>query len=761
MDHNAVIQSQSIADEPDLTVMDTPTVVAGATAAINATKRAIEAMGVIRSAQTLLNINQKDGFDCQSCAWPVPDKPHIAEFCENGVKALADEAMRKTIGAEFFSRWSISALSQQTDHWLNKQGRLAQPMYKPSNSDYYEPIGWETAFAIIARELNRLDDPNEAIFYTSGRTSNEAAFMYQLFIRQFGTNNMPDCSNMCHESSGAALSETVGVGKGTVTLDDFDHADAILIIGQNPGTNHPRMLMTLQKAIRNGATIISLNPLPEAGLQAFSNPQEVMQMLGQHTKLASIHVPVRINGDAAALKGIMKLLLDAEQRNPNTVLDHAFINEYTTGFAEFKQALDQVTWDEIEHGSGVTRRELQAVADVLLKSKNVIVCWAMGLTQHKEAVATIQEIVNLQLMRGNIGRKGAGLCPVRGHSNVQGDRTMGIWHEAKPAFMQALAREFNFTPPTKTGYSTVEAIEAMHVGKAHVFVAMGGNVLSAAPDTEYTAEAMRRTRLSVYVSTKLNRAHLITGDQALILPCIGRSERDLQASGLQKVSVEDSMGVISPSQGVIAPASELLRSEPAIVAGIAAATLGERSTVDWHGLASDYRRIRNHIEHTITGFANYNQRLDQGGFVLPNTARERNFAPTGGKAKFTIHPIPQVNLQAGELLMMTIRSHDQFNTTVYDLNDRYRGIYNGRRVIFMNADDMAEQHLADGDMVDIISHYGHERIAENFRVVPFAIPRRCSATYFPEANVVVPIDVVADKSKTPISKSVVVRVRKC
>ncbi len=754
--------AQPPAEFTGLKLTETGEVAGGIPAIISTMKYAWQEMGVGRSLKTLARINQPAGFDCPGCAWPEPDsaRPHI-EFCENGAKHVADEATTKRITPEFFRAWSVPQLAAQTDLWLNQQGRLTSPMLRRAGSDHYEPINWDAAFTLIADELNALASPDEAIFYTSGRTSNEAAFLYQLFVRQYGTNNLPDCSNMCHESSGTALTETIGVGKGTVTLDDFALADAIYVIGQNPGTNHPRMLTALQQAKRRGCRIVHINPLPETGLRAFKHPQEALHLLGAGTPLADLFLQVSINGDVALLKGVMKEVLATEAERPGAALDHDFIRAHTVGFAEFAAALAAVTWDELVAASGVPRAEMRAAADIYLKAERVIVCWAMGLTQHKNAVANIQEIVNLLLLRGNIGRPGAGACPVRGHSNVQGDRTMGIWERPTRPFLDSLAREFNFTPPHAHGYDTVNAIKAMHAGAAKVFFALGGNFLSATPDTEYTAAALRHCRLTVHVSTKLNRAHLITGAQALILPCLGRTERDVQATGEQFVSCENSMGVVQASRGRLTPASEHLLSEPLLVARLAAATLGGRSSVDWLELAADYDRIRAGIERVLPGFDEYNRRVrTAGGFYLPNGAREREFMTASGKAQFTVHPLPHNELAPGQFLMLTMRSHDQFNTTIYSLDDRYRGIFNERRVVLLNADDIREAGLHKRQVVDLISHFnGEERIAHRFLVVPYHIPRRCAATYFPEANALVPINHVADKSNTPASKSVVITIK--
>jgi molybdopterin-dependent oxidoreductase alpha subunit len=736
-------------------------VAGGIPAIIQTARHAWREMGATRSLKTLSQLNQKDGFDCPGCAWPDPQERTSTEFCENGAKHVADEATLRRITPEFFEKWSVSELSRKSDFWLGQQGRLTHPMLLRRASDHYEPIGWTEAFELIARELNALASPDEAIFYTSGRTSNEAAFLYQLFVRRFGTNNLPDCSNMCHESSGTALTETIGIGKGTVTLEDFERARAIIVIGQNPGTNHPRMLTALQAAKRGGCKIIHINPLPETGLNRFKHPQEVFGLLGGGTQLADLFLQVRINGDVALLKGIMKEVLAEEERRPGEVLDHEFIGEKTSGFEEFALALKGVGWDELVAQSGVTREEMRAAARIFIDSERTICCWAMGLTQHRNAVANIQEIVNLLLLRGQIGRPGAGVCPVRGHSNVQGDRTMGIWERPTKAFLEHLGRRFSFEPPARHGYDTVESIKAMHEGRAHLFFALGGNFLSATPDTEYTAEALSRCRLTVQVSTKLNRAHLITGEQALILPCLGRTEVDVQANGPQFVTMENSMGIVHSSRGSLRPASEHLLSEPAIVARLARATLGPQSGIEWEKFAEDYDRIRDSIAGVIPGFDDYNARVRQpGGFYLPNLAREGTFKTSTNRANFTVHELPHHTTRPGEFLMMTIRSHDQFNTTIYGLDDRYRGIYNERRVVLLHPEDIREAGLRERQPVDLVSHFeGQERVAHHFLVVPYPIPRGCAATYFPEANVLVPIGSVAEKSNTPASKSVVISIK--
>ncbi len=736
---------------------------AGGIPAIKATVKSISSeMGLIRGVRTLLKINQPGGVDCPGCAWPEPDRDRSHfEFCENGAKHVADEATTKRVTPEFFKQWSVADLLQQSDQWLGAQGRITHPMLLHRDATHYEPVSWENAFELIAAELNSLNYPDQAIFYTSGRTSNEAAFLYQLFVRQFGTNNLPDCSNMCHESSGSALSETIGVGKGTVTLDDFDRAQAIFVIGQNPGTNHPRMLSALERAKQKGCRLVHINPLPEVGMTRFKHPQHVLGLVGRGTELADLFLQVRINGDVALLKGMMKAVLAREEQQPGAVLDRDFISRFTTGFDEFAAALKTVSWSDIVEQSGVSKEKLEEAARIFVESERTIFCWAMGLTQHRNAVANIQEIVNLMLLRGQIGKPGAGLCPVRGHSNVQGDRTVGIWERPTAAFLDKLGEEFGFEPPRNHGLDTVKAIQAMHDGHAKVFFALGGNFLSATPDTEFTAAALRRCRLTAHVSTKLNRSHVMTGDRALILPCLGRTEVDEQSSGPQFVTTENSMGVVQISRGSLEPASPELLSEPQIVARLARATLEHRTTVDWEDLAGSYDKIRDAIQRVIPGFDDYNARVrNPGGFYLPNAARDRVFKTASGKAQFTVHDLPEHNLEPDQFLMMTIRSHDQFNTSVYSLNDRYRGISNGRQVVFLNEEDMAARGLQARQVVDLVSHFeGEERIARRFVIVPYDIPRRCAATYFPEANVLVPVRSVALKSNTPASKSVVISIR--
>jgi molybdopterin-dependent oxidoreductase alpha subunit len=725
---------------------------------------ALTEMGPKRSLQTLLKMNHIDGFDCPSCAWPDPDRRKTAEFCENGAKAVAWEATRKRVDAAFFAAHSVAELRRQDDHWLEHHGRLTEPMYLAPGATHYAPIDWDDALTLVADRLAVLPNPNRAVFYTSGRASNEAAFVYQLLARRLGTNNLPDCSNMCHESSGAALSETIGIGKGVVTLGDIeDHAELIVIVGQNPGTNHPRMLTALEKAKQRGARIVAINPLPEAGFGRFRNPQTPHGLVGRGTVLADVHLPVRVNGDLALFAGVNKALLAREDATPGTVLDHEFIAAQCDGFDAAADGWRALDWDTISEQSGLSRKQIEAFASDVVAANSVIVCWAMGLTQHRNAVATIREIVNFLLLRGNIGRPGAGPSPIRGHSNVQGDRTMGIWEKMPDSFLDALADEFGFAPPREHGWDTVDSIRAMRDGKVDVFFALGGNFVAATPDTEVTESAMANCKLTVHVATKLNRSHLCHGSEALILPCLGRTERDVQATGEQFVTVEDSMSMVHSSRGRLLPGSAQLRSEIAIVTGLGEKLFdGADDGIDWRAMRADYGVIRRHIEHVVPGFDDFERRVaNPGGFMLPRPPHDtRTFKTATGKARFTVNPPTTAMAPAGHLLLQTVRAHDQFNTTVYGLDDRYRGVHGTRRVIFVNAEDLAQFGLHDGDSVDVVSaadEHGIERRAKAFRAVAYPTPRGCAAAYFPEANVLVPLDSVAEVSNTPASKSVVVR----
>jgi len=751
------IPAQPPEDFTGIEVHDPKTSAAGVPAVANSLKHVYGSSGLVRGTAAMLGLNQWTGFDCPSCAWPDPEDHRSAfEFCENGAKAIASETTKKRVTPEFFAQFSVSEIAKLTDYEMDQAGRITEPVILRPGKQHYEAISWDEAFRVIAEELNALASPDEAVFYTSGRATNEAAFLYQLFVREFGTNNLPDCSNMCHESSGAAMNQSVGVGKGTVTLNDLETADTILIIGQNPGTNHPRMLSSLQRAVGNGTEIIAVNPMKEAGLTGFMHPQQVKGMLGMSTPLAKQFLQVRANGDQALLKGIAKTLVE------DGTVDREFIAQHTHGFADYEAHLRGLDWAELEEVSGIEKAVIESVARTCAgRERKVITCWAMGLTQHKNAVATIQEIVNVHLLLGALGRESAGLCPVRGHSNVQGDRTMGVFEKMPEWFMSRLEQEFQFTAPRKHGYDAVAAIKAMNQGSAKVFYALGGNFLQASPDTEYTGEALRRCSLTVHVCTKLNRSHVVTGRTGLILPCYGRSEHDASYGTDQFCTVENSMSVVHASHGKLAPASPHLLSEPEIVARTAAATLGSRSKTPWLSLITNYDLIRERIERVVPGFENFNERVRKpGGFYLPNAARERTWATATGKANFNTHPLSCVQPRADQLVLQTFRSHDQFNTTVYGLNDRYRGIGNERRIVFMNPGDMKARAISPLVPVDMTSEFnGETRVAHRFLAVPYDMPAGCAAAYFPEANVLVPIDSYADVSLTPTSKSVLITVR--
>ncbi|MVN77855.1 FdhF/YdeP family oxidoreductase [Hymenobacter sp. HMF4947] len=745
-------------------------IAAGVTAVIKSMEFNWGEAGLARGTKGLLKMNQKDGFDCSSCAWPDPDDHRsVAEFCENGAKATASDADDRRADPALFAKHSLADLSRMTDRDQNNLGRLTHPLVKRPGGTHYEPIEWAEAFDIVGKELNALKSPDEAAFYTSGKVPNEPAFLFQLFAKQFGTNNLPDCSNMCHESSGAALSPTLGLGKGSVTLNDIYEAEVILIIGQNPGTNHPRMLTALQKAKHNGAKIISVNPLIEAGLNHFKNPQDFMNplkalgvLLGDGTPITDLFLQVRVDGDMALLRGIMKHLFEAEDMNPGQVVDRPFIDEFTTGFESFEQNIRNTNWEDIEQISGISRAQLLEAANMLATKKKIITCWAMGVTQQRQGVQTIQEIVNLHLMKGAIGKPGAGTCPVRGHSNVQGDRTMGVWEQPTKEFQDALGKEFNFQPPYEHGHDVVETIKAMYHGEVKVFFSLGGNLLSAGPDTELIAEGMRKQNLTVYVGTKLNRGHLVTGRTSLLLPCFTHLDIDMQKSGHQMTSCENSMGVVSQNKGALVPLEGQMMSEVAILAGVAIATLGpDRTNVaDWVAMTENYDVIRDHISRVIPGFDKFNEKLRKpGGFYLPNGPRERKFTTKNGMANFTTTELEKYVLEPDQLILMTVRSHDQFNTTIYEYNDRYRGIHGERRVLFMNKQDIAERGLKAKDLIDITSHYeGEQRTVEKFIVVPYEIPKGNVSAYFPEANPLVPIASVAKVSNTPTSKYVIVTV---
>lgn len=721
-------------------------------------------MGVWEGIKRLNKMNQKGGFDCPGCAWPDPDgkRSSLGEYCENGVKAMAEESTNRKVNPDFFAQHSVEAMSEWSDYKIGKSGRITEPMYLSADSSTYQPISWNDAFSLIGKHLKGLNSPNEAVFYTSGRTSNEAAFMYQLFARQFGTNNLPDCSNMCHESSGKGLGETLGIGKGSVTLEDLHQAELIVVMGQNPGTNHPRMLTALSHCKKNGGKVVSINPIPEAGLERFINPQSPSDLIKGGTKITDQYLQVRINGDVALLKAAMILMLEAEKKQPGTVFDLPFIEEHCEGYAALIADLEQSNFQDAVEESGVAEAEIRAFAQLLIENKKIIICWAMGITQHENGVQNIREIVNILLLKGAIGKEGAGTCPVRGHSNVQGDRTVGIWEAPPEVFLANLDKEFGIKAPRLHGYDVVHSIHAMKKNLVKVFIAMGGNFISATPDSQLTGEAVQNCDLTVQISTKLNRSHLVTGKEALILPCLSRAEKDFQASGRQFVTVENSMGVVHLSEGNFEPPSEQLKSEPAIVAGIATATFGTESIVNWSAMLDNYDVVRNHIQAVIAGFDNYNERVRKpAGFYLPNCTRDRTFNTASKKAQLTLNPIPKRAIKKGHFIMMTIRTHDQYNTTIYGLDDRYRGILNERRIALMNKKDMQLLSLKDKDVIHFRSyHNGEQRAANNFKVVGYDIARGCIGTYFPETNALVHIDNVAKKSNTPASKFIEVEVIK-
>jgi molybdopterin-dependent oxidoreductase alpha subunit len=749
-------------DEARLTIEKPANHAAGLKAVQVSMTKALRQMGVVKATRNLLTLNQVDGFDCMSCAWPDPQgHRHTAEFCENGAKAVSWEGQRKKVDPEFFAAHPISVLEQQTDHWLENQGRLTHPMVRRADADRYEPISWDDAFNLVAEHLQALSSPNEALFYTSGRASNEAAFTYQLFARAFGTNNLPDCSNMCHESTSVALARTIGVGKGSVHLDDLHKADLIIISGQNPGTNHPRMLSALEIAKLNGTKILAINPLREAGLLAFDNPQKPKGLLGHGTALADTFLQIRSNGDLALWQAIGHLLLTAEERNPGTIADREFIDKHTLGFNQWAEHLRTLDWDAVTAATGLQRADIEHAAALLASAKRIVHCWAMGITQHRNGVATICEMVNVALLQGMIGKPGAGLCPVRGHSNVQGDRTMGIWEKAPDSFLDAIGAEFGFEPPREHGFDAADAVRALRDGRAKIFIGLGGNFAGAMSDTHVTEAALRSAALTVQISTKLNRSHLAAGRNALILPTLGRTEKDLTGGLVQRITVEDSMSAVHASRGRSEPASPHLRSEVDIVCGIAHATLGDRYSIPWREFASDYDRIRDRIARVVPGCENYTERIrNRGGFTMAHGPRDNRTFPTAtGKAMFTTTPLEVLTVPEGRLVLQTLRSHDQFNTTIYGLDDRYRGIRSGRRVVFISADDLSELGLADGERVGLVSEWddGVERRADDFRLVEYSIPRGCVAAYYPETNPLVPLDSQALESGTPTSKWIVVR----
>ncbi len=756
-------------DEDRVTIAHRESHAAGVKAVLVSLQRGLSQMGAVRTAAALARLNQRHGFDCPGCAWPEEHGGRkLAEFCENGAKAVAEEATKRVVTPEFFARHSITDLQARPEYWLSQQGRLSHPMVLRRGDDHYRPIDWDDAYRLIADDLRTLSDPDEAVFYTSGRTSNEAAFLYQLMVRSFGTNNLPDCSNMCHESSGTALLDAIGVGKGSVTVEDLTLADLIIIAGQNPGTNHPRMLSVLEKAKANGAKIIAVNPLPEAGLIRFKDPQKVHGVVGRGVPIADEFVQIRLGGDMALFAGLGRLLLEADDAAPGTVVDREFVAAHGAGFDEYERRTRAVDIDTVLEATGLERAQLDRVAQMMLASERTIACWAMGLTQHRHAVPMIAEIANVLLMRGMIGKPGAGLCPVRGHSNVQGDRTMGIWEKMPEPFLAALDARFGIASPREHGLDTVGAIRAMRDGRAKVFMGMGGNFASATPDTTVTEAALRNCSLTVQVSTKLNRSHVVPGQTALILPSLGRTDRDIQAGVKQHVSVEDSMSMVHLSRGSLKPPSEHVRSEVAIVCQLARTHFGPDHPVPWEVFNDDYDTIRDAIAAVVPGCADYNRKVRRpDGFQLPHPPRDsREFPTSTGKANFSVYPLEWVAVPPGRLVLQTLRSHDQYNTTIYGLDDRYRGVKGGRRVVFVNPADIESFGLSDGDRVDLVSEFTdgagevQERRAKDFRVVAYSTPVGNAAAYYPETNPLVPLDHVAKKSNTPVSKAIVVRLEK-
>ncbi|QKE83306.1 FdhF/YdeP family oxidoreductase [Arthrobacter sp. NEB 688] len=733
---------------------------AGLEAVAVSMNRGIAQMGPARTLNTLRRLNQADGFDCMGCAWPDPDPEHrsFAEFCENGAKAVAEEATKRRADPGFFARHAVSELATWSDFQLGQQGRITEPMLLREGGTHYEPVTWGEAFGIVAEEMQALASPDEAVLYTSGRASNEAAFVFQLFARAFGTNNLPDCSNMCHESTSVALAETIGIGKGSVSLEDVHEAELVIIAGQNPGTNHPRMLSALEKCVKGGGKIVAVNPLPETGLMKFDNPQTLKGLTGVGTDLADEFLPIRLGGDLALFQALGALLVE------RGAVDQDFVDRYTTGFETYKRHVQDLDWDLVLRATGLERSQIERVADLLAGSSKTVFCWAMGVTQQKHAVSTIKEITNVALLQGNIGKPGAGLCPVRGHSNVQGDRTMGIWEKLPAHFAEQLRLEFGFTPPKERGHDVVNSIRALQENRVKVLIGLGGNLAAATPDSELVHEVIRSVSLGVQVSTKLNRTHVLPGRRMLILPCLGRTEKDITAEGWQGLTVEDSMSQVHLSVGRNQPAGPMLRGEPWIVCRMAEAVLGdgpEGSSIDWAVMAEDYTRIRHHIGHVVPGCDAYDEKVQRpGGFTLPHPPRDsRVFETASGKAEISSVPIELLEAPEGHLVLQTLRSHDQFNTTIYGHDDRYRGLAGGRNVVMVHPDDITALGLRENELYDVVSEWvdGSERVAHGFRVVSYPTARGCAAAYYPECNVLVPLDHVADASNCPVSKGVVVR----
>ncbi|MFJ4208396.1 FdhF/YdeP family oxidoreductase [Paenarthrobacter sp. NPDC089675] len=749
-------------NEDDLQIHPPKRAAAGIKAVTVALERGYSQAGVARTVRSMLRVNQHDGFDCPGCAWPesITGRRKPAEFCENGAKAIAEESTTRTVDAAFWAGHSIADLEEKTEYWLGSQGRLSDPVVIRPGDTHYSPITWTEAFKMIGEHINA-STPDRCVFYTSGRTANETAFMYQLFARSVGTNNLPDCSNMCHESSGSALNPTIGIGKGTVSLEDIHQSELVFVVGQNPGTNHPRMLSALRDCKNNGGKVVAVNPLPEAGLLNFKDPQSLNGVIGGGTTIADEFLQIRVGGDLALFQALGHLLLEEQKRHPGTVVDKSFIGKQTEGFEAYAAARSVLDWDETERATGLSREEITTVAEMMVKSKATIICWALGLTQQPHSVNTLKEIVNLLLLQGNFGKPGAGACPVRGHSNVQGDRTMGIWEKPKEPFLAALDTEFGFSMPREHGYDSVETQHALEKGEVDVFVSMGGNFAAAGSDTVALEEGLKNAGLTVHISTKPNRAHVVHGKTSLILPTLGRTDTDdKHPKGKQFLSVEDSMSVIHKTQGRLTPVSEHLLAEPVIVARMAQATLGDDHVVDWRAMAEDYDVVRDHISRVIPGFEDFNMRVrTKNGFVLPNPPRDtRTFATDIGKARFTVSPLEYLEPPAGHLILQTMRSHDQYNTTFYGLDDRYRGISEARRVILVHEEDLAELGFRDRDLVDVISTFaGSERRANKFRLVAYPTAKGSAAAYFPEANALVHRELVARESNTPGYKAMTVR----
>ncbi|MCI4658730.1 FdhF/YdeP family oxidoreductase [Cryobacterium zhongshanensis] len=748
-------------NEDSLVVKKPKTSAAGLEAVVVALERGVAQAGIGRTARALLRLNQRDGTDCPGCAWPESQGHRkTAEFCENGAKAVAEESTVRQVTPAFWAEHSIAELATKTEYWLGNQGRITHPVVIRPGDTHYSQISWNDAFELIGEQI-RATTPDRTVFYTSGRTANESAFLYQLFARSIGTNNLPDCSNMCHESSGSAMNATIGIGKGTVSLEDIHHADLILVVGQNPGTNHPRMLSALKECKDNGGKVVAVNPLPEAGLFNFKDPQSFSGLIGDGTALADEYLQIKVGGDLALFQALGHLLLEEEKRVPGSVVDQAFVDANTQGLEEYRAARGEIDWEETEKATGLSRLQIGVVASMLVTSKATIICWALGLTQQPHSVNTLKEIINLLLLQGNFGKPGAGACPVRGHSNVQGDRTMGVWEKPKEAFLAALDTEFGIVSPREHGLDSVATVEAFENEDVDVFVSLGGNFALACSDTAKLEAAMQRVGLTVHISTKPNRSHVMHGRTSLILPTLGRTDTDdKHPGGRQVLSVEDSMSVVRTTQGRLDPVSEHLLAEPVIVARMASATLGADHPVDWKAMSEDYDLIRDHISRVIPGFTDFNRRLKtKNGFVLPNPPRDtRSFATDIGRARFTVSPLEYLTPPAGHLILQTIRSHDQYNTTFYGLDDRYRGISNGRRVILINEDDVVELGFHDRDLVDVISTFrGEERRADEFRLVVYPTPRGCAAAYFPEANALMHRELVARESNTPGYKAMSVR----